>query len=312
MGGATGQTPVAKPKREDEPEGQYLQASVAELVAEFDSVADAFDRSRSIGSPRWLNGKSWTFNGGSPCVELLEPQFIPPLLDFCNVEQIETDQLDGASVEGQVEDEAAEVRDDASSSGTDYGEPRTLYGVHGIQEPYDHKQRRLAFYAADSFAVCGNRASCRCLFCALRSSRVPGLWKCCSMSLDAKVKAAQWSAEFHIGHEDDGGQCESELSEIFERVWTAAAPSELFTLSDEESEGDEKQASVPDRPSNDDDAEREVLQSLVELAVVGEAVSWPPGSSESATREAMRERHANAAPPKRARIVTAPSTICRA
>ena len=126
------------------------------------------------------------------------------------------------------------------------------------------------------------------------------------MSLDAKVKAAQRPAEFHIGQEDEGGQGESELSEIFERAWTAAAPPELYALSDEEDEGDEKQAPVPDQASKDDDAARDVLESLVELADVGEAVSWPPGSSEASTREAMRERPASAGPPKRARIDVSP------
>ena len=96
------------------------------------------------------------------------------------------------------------------------------------------------------------------------------------MTLGAKVWAAQGPTEFHIGHEDDEGQGGNELSETFEREWAAAAPPEVFTLSDEESEGEQKQASMPEQTSRDVVAEREVLQSLVELADVGDAVSWPP------------------------------------
>ena len=126
------------------------------------------------------------------------------------------------------------------------------------------------------------------------------------MSLDLKVKLAQRPTEFHIGQDDEGGQGESELSEVFERAWVAAAPPELYALSDEEDEDGEQQASVTNQACTNVDAELDVLESLVELADVGEAVSWPPGSSESSTREAMRERPPSATPPKRARIAVSP------
>jgi len=66
---------VAKPDADDE--GQYVQSSVAELILHFDSVADAFDRSRLIAVPKWLHGNSFTFIDGEATVAKMDPRSIP-------------------------------------------------------------------------------------------------------------------------------------------------------------------------------------------------------------------------------------------
>ena len=73
-GGAKSKTSVAKP------EGSTGKLnSVAELVAHFDSVTDAYTRSLSAPPPQWVGGRSCTFSGGNSIVGMLEPKLLPPI-----------------------------------------------------------------------------------------------------------------------------------------------------------------------------------------------------------------------------------------